>query len=757
LLVSVVIPFRDLSNNLISACLESVSRQTISHEHFEVVLVAHGADRSQIEFVDGLISANWSTLQWKIVENKDPTGTLNSSRKIGVDASAGEFIFLLDGDDMITSDCLEQLTRLALAGEKIADLTFGAKYRLSEDCVGLFTLEHRIKRYEGEVHNLPHELLRSVSMCNILIRRECLSEVFDIEETFHEDACEYPRLLRNASFVKSLGIPTYYYRERLGSITKSDMSNRHLTGILNAHEEFIALLAVYSDKDWVSEASRFLEILSKTFLSRCAGSEILDQKIYESWAAGIRSKRFWEDKLSTYRLAEEIQGIDGRSEILSLLTSNGIKSNGAPSVRTVGAKHTESSRLGDILHGKVALLCFADYHVEQAAEISRGRTDIITIDFSGVLANGARKFSGDFARIILEPKDLPLGRFDLSTASLIVTFNDTNPFIREALEYRLMRGFGIIGYVEGVIDFHRILDSDKNYPRWKKSGIPYRKNDKLFTNYRFLESQAPGREMIYIGDNSDIALAKKRITDPKNFSPKNSRVMLNLNFTYGVEEEKALDFLASTAIACRENRVDFVISRHPMDRTAIGEFNSLVSQLAFNELFENCNILVTRFSGLVPKALVRGLEVIYVKAEEDYSNRLIPLQDHLHVIEGLAQLDATIMAILDGRQKNKSDFLLEPNVLLECSDGATPRERFSLAIDQAMQITNSQLTIHQNAYLSFPRAQHPVSRKIASKQLAFLDIFYESISKSPKLLKAFRALKPAIGPIVDRIRARSTR
>ena len=756
MLVSVVIPFRDLSNDLIIACIESVARQTIPSTDFELVLVAHGGDSSQLEFLSDFIDNNFSTLRWVLVRNGDLAGTLNSSRRLGAESSGGEFVYFLDGDDMITSDCLEQLTKAAYAGQEAADLVFGAKYRLSFEGVGLVTLSHRARKFDGSILDFPNQLLQSVSMCNVLIRRECLSGVFDIEEAFHEDACEYPRLLQNASVVRSIGIPTYFYREREGSITQSEMSQGHVSGILNAHDEFQAFVEATSEEKWAKSAANFLERLSRIFLTRSLRLGGINKELVHSWAEGVKSKGFWANRLDVADLADQILLQEDEADIESLIKANGIVPLASRQPESSFIPWTESSRLGDILHGKIAILCFADYHVEQARELSKGREEIICVDLSEALANGTRKYLGDFERIILDKSDIPLGRYDLSTAKIVITFNDTSPVIREALEYRIMRGFPLVGFVEGVIDFNRILDSRNNFPKWKKSGIPYRKNKKLFANYKFLKNQVPGTEIVFIGDSLDISLAKIRRREPKRFASIEKPVLVNLNFTYGVEEHRAVDFLRITSQACEAVGADMIISRHPMDRTDLGELGALVSEETFSQLFEKCDVMISRFSGLVPKGLLRGLEVIYVKAEEDNLGQLLPLADHLHVAENLTEIESVLRKISLGYRKNKTDFLDVPNELIDYDEKLLPRERFLMALDDLKAEKSEELIRHLNFYLGFPKPKSKRSRALATKQLTYLDLVYESISRRPVLLRIARLLKPLVGGTVDRIRHRAT-
>jgi hypothetical protein len=95
-------------------------------------------------------------------------------------------------------------------------------------------------------------------------------------------------------------------------------------------------------------------------------------------------------------------------------------------------------------------------------------------------------------------------------------------------------------------------------------------------------------------------------------APAKPVVMLNCNFTYGVEEENREKWIGEIARSCRELELDYFISQHPRDR---GHFpNDPVRPSHAGVVHDHVaasSILVTRFSTLVYEAMRAGRRVIY--------------------------------------------------------------------------------------------------------------------------------------------------
>ena len=99
-LISVVVPIYNLDAYLYQ-CVSSILQQT--YRNLEVILVDDGSTDNAIEICE-LFRKSDPRVQ---VISK-PNGGLVSARKAGVNASKGDYLYYVDGDDWIEPDCIEQ-------------------------------------------------------------------------------------------------------------------------------------------------------------------------------------------------------------------------------------------------------------------------------------------------------------------------------------------------------------------------------------------------------------------------------------------------------------------------------------------------------------------------------------------------------------------------------------------------------------------------------------------------------------------------
>lgn len=114
-LISVVVPIYNLDAYLYQ-CVSSIVGQ--SYRHLEIVLVDDGSTDNALEICEYFRK---SDARIKVIAQ--PNGGLVSARKAGLNASTGDYVFYVDGDDWIEPDCLAQYHRLAQAHQ--ADMVIG--------------------------------------------------------------------------------------------------------------------------------------------------------------------------------------------------------------------------------------------------------------------------------------------------------------------------------------------------------------------------------------------------------------------------------------------------------------------------------------------------------------------------------------------------------------------------------------------------------------------------------------------------------
>lgn len=117
-LVSINIPVFKCEKYILR-CLESVKNQT--YKNLEIILVNDCTPDQSIEIAENFIVLN-QELNIKIIHHPTNKG-LSITRNSGIDASSGDYIYMLDSDDFIPENCIELLLDLAI--ETDSDVAIG--------------------------------------------------------------------------------------------------------------------------------------------------------------------------------------------------------------------------------------------------------------------------------------------------------------------------------------------------------------------------------------------------------------------------------------------------------------------------------------------------------------------------------------------------------------------------------------------------------------------------------------------------------
>lgn len=99
-MISVVVPIYN-QGEYVTDCLDSILSQTVRPK--EIIVVNDGSTDNSGEIVDSYIP-----LGVKVIHQVNKG--LPSARNTGIMNATGEYVFFIDSDDMLTDDCIEELT-----------------------------------------------------------------------------------------------------------------------------------------------------------------------------------------------------------------------------------------------------------------------------------------------------------------------------------------------------------------------------------------------------------------------------------------------------------------------------------------------------------------------------------------------------------------------------------------------------------------------------------------------------------------------
>jgi glycosyltransferase involved in cell wall biosynthesis len=246
-LISVVVPIYNLDAYLYQ-CVRSIVEQT--YKNLEIILVDDGSTDNALE-----ICEYFRKTDARIQVIAKPNGGLVTARKAGLNAATGKYVFYVDGDDWINSDCIEQYYKLARDYE--TDIVIGDYKR--EFLGNFLTIRNSIapgfynrNRIEDEIlpimisqNKFFNHGLKTYSWGKLYKRSSIISlqnQVPD-EIMIAEDAALIYPAIYNSNSIYISDIALCNYRQRPNSILKStNFDNQELGRIASAFQYLAAIL-----------------------------------------------------------------------------------------------------------------------------------------------------------------------------------------------------------------------------------------------------------------------------------------------------------------------------------------------------------------------------------------------------------------------------------------------------------------------------------------------------------------------------------
>lgn len=126
--ISIIIPIYNVEP-YIEECLQSVATQTFT-EGLECVLVDDCGSDNSVAIAESFVDSYKGDIKFSLIHHDKNKG-LSAARNTGIKAAKGEYLYFLDSDDTITSDCIEVMCGLIQKYGEV-DLVQGNSSNLKE-------------------------------------------------------------------------------------------------------------------------------------------------------------------------------------------------------------------------------------------------------------------------------------------------------------------------------------------------------------------------------------------------------------------------------------------------------------------------------------------------------------------------------------------------------------------------------------------------------------------------------------------------
>ncbi len=224
MVISIIVPVYNVAP-YIERCLKSVMGQTYAGD-MECLLVDDCGSDDSMAIAERMISAYTGSIQFRILHHEHNRG-LSAARNTGTDAAIGDYIFYLDSDDELTTDCIEKLAN-PLIDDKTIEMVMGNRIVRSDYYKIPKLYQHGIKLIEEDIISL--DAVRcfffnrnglTVNAWNKLIRKDFLiqNQLFFKEGLLYEDNLWTFYIVKYLSHLFVIPDITYIQYKRPNSIT----------------------------------------------------------------------------------------------------------------------------------------------------------------------------------------------------------------------------------------------------------------------------------------------------------------------------------------------------------------------------------------------------------------------------------------------------------------------------------------------------------------------------------------------------------
>ena len=248
--ISIVVPVYNVAP-YVADCFRSIARQTWQGP-LECVFVDDCGTDNSMSVVEHCIDDYSGPIDFRIVRHEHNRG-LSAARNSGISAATGDYVYFLDSDDELSSDCIASLA--APLANEACDLIIGDCQIVGGEIPGV-----ALQLKDGQVLR-GREVLHAYCLgkwymmsVNKLYRLSLLRDhdLQFLEGILHEDELWSFQIACIAQSLAVVRRPTYIYKLREGSITVNTFSERNaqsINVILSAMSDFAVSHALLNNID----------------------------------------------------------------------------------------------------------------------------------------------------------------------------------------------------------------------------------------------------------------------------------------------------------------------------------------------------------------------------------------------------------------------------------------------------------------------------------------------------------------------------
>ena len=255
--ISVIIPVYKVEAYL-SECLESIEKQTC--QDFELILVDDGSPDTCGAMCDSYARNHPNT---KVIHQVN--AGLSEARNKGAREACGEYIVFIDSDDYVSSDHLEYL--LYLIEKYQADVSVAKVVTFTDGQIPSQTQTEQTDCVMDPADALKQICYGAMGIfaCGKMYRSDLVKKYPYPAGQLYEDTATTYKIIGDAERVAYGNYNIYFWRQRKGSITHAEITQKHFFGITAAKEQLTYMEEHYPEVVPAARARCVMKIVDLSY------------------------------------------------------------------------------------------------------------------------------------------------------------------------------------------------------------------------------------------------------------------------------------------------------------------------------------------------------------------------------------------------------------------------------------------------------------------------------------------------------------
>lgn len=286
---SIIVPVYNVEP-FVGDCIKSVMNQTYQGG-MECIIVDDGCTDGSMAVIEKLLRRYQGHIRFELCRHDKNRG-LSAARNTGTMVASGEYLFYLDSDDIMATNCIEMLMAQTLPEsevELVQGNTEAIPVKLSASYTRHFSMLHAKGNQEVRYCYYLNEQM-PCNAWNKLVKRDFLlkHDLLFKEGSLYEDVLWSFHLMKYLSNVKFVSEVTYYTRFRPGSIMSGTDQFTSAIHYQRLYQDILTDLTIGFEK---MELAFYAKAFAKMYVSRVRvlpELKALYQKYWDrAWGFGL--------------------------------------------------------------------------------------------------------------------------------------------------------------------------------------------------------------------------------------------------------------------------------------------------------------------------------------------------------------------------------------------------------------------------------------------------------------------------------------